>query len=140
MAPSWKDVRGLMARMCDAVAKALESTQRIRGYAEEFEKFRSDQEGAARALTWSATKFFAVSLIVLGVALGGAFVNFQLIALPMSELVPAGARVGGMPVPTVSALVIVLMETALGIFIMDMLGITDLLPQAARHPRRRGAG
>ena len=100
MVPTWKDVRGLMSRMCDAVAKALESTQRIKGYADEFEKFRRDQEGAARALTWSATKFFTVSLIVLGVALGGAFVNFQLIALPMSELVPAGARVGGVPVAT----------------------------------------
>ncbi|HVH20653.1 MAG TPA: hypothetical protein VNF72_20355 [Myxococcota bacterium] len=137
MAAAWKDVRGLMARMCDVVAKALESTQRIRGYADEFEKFRKDQEGAARALTWSATKFFVVSLIVLGVALGGAFVNFQLIALPMSELVPAGARVGGMPVATVSALVIVLMETALGIFIMDMLGITDLLPRLHAIPAGR---
>ena len=137
MAPAWKDIRGLMARMCDVVAKALESTQRIRGYADEFEKFRKDQEGAARALTWSAAKFFVVSLIVLGVALGGAFVNFQLISLPMSELVPAGARVGGVPVATVSALVLVLMETALGIFIMDMLGITDLLPRLHAIPSAR---
>jgi hypothetical protein len=137
MAPAWKDVRGLMARMCDVVARALESTQRIRGYAEEFEKFRKDQEGSARALTWSASKLFTVSLIVLGVALGGAFVNFQLIALPMSELVPAGARVGGFPVAQVSALVIVLMETALGIFLMDMLGITDLLPRLHAIPAAR---
>jgi hypothetical protein len=74
---------------------------------------------------------------VLSVALGGAFVNFQLIALPMSELVPAGARVGGLPVPMISALVIVLMETALGIFIMDMLGITDLLPKLHQVPAAR---
>jgi hypothetical protein len=137
MAPAWKDVRGLMARMCDAVAKAIESTQRIRGYAEAFDAFRKDQEGAARALTWSAAKLFTVSLIVLGVALGGAFINFQLITLPMSELVPAGARVGGVPVSTVSALVIVLMETALGIFILDMLGITDLLPKLHAIPASR---
>jgi hypothetical protein len=137
MAPGWKDVRGLMARMCESAAKALESTSRIHGYATEFEKFRKDQEGSARALTWSASKLFTVSLIVLGVALGGAFINFQLIALPMSELVPAGARVGGVPVSTVSALVIVLMEIALGIFIMDMLGITDLLPKLQGMPAAR---
>ena len=58
-------------------------------------------------------------------------INFQLIALPMSELVPAGARIGGVPVATISALVIVLMETALGIFVMDMLEITDLFPKLA---------
>jgi hypothetical protein len=137
MAPDWKDVRAFMARMCDGVAKAIESTQRIRGYAEELERFRKDQEGAARALTYSATKLFTVSLIVLAVALGGAFVNFQLIALPMSELVPAAARLGGVPVATVSALVIVLMETALGIFVMDLLGITDLLPKLHAVPAAR---
>jgi hypothetical protein len=68
---------------------------------------------------------------VLAVAFGGAFINFQLIALPMSELVPAGARIGGIPVATVAALVIVLMETAVGIFVMDMLEITDLFPKLA---------
>ncbi len=76
-------------------------------------------------------KPFLISLIVMGIALGGAFINFQLIALPMSELVPAGARIGGLPVSTVSALVIVLMEAAVGIFVMDMLGITDLFPKLA---------
>jgi hypothetical protein len=137
MAPCWKDVRGFMGRMRDSVAKALESTQRIHGYVEDYEKVHKDQEVAARALTFSATKLFFISLIVLGVALGGAFINFQLIALPMSELVPAGARVGGVPVSTVSALVIVLMEIALGIFIMDMLGITDLFPKLQGVPASR---
>ncbi len=74
---------------------------------------------------------------MLAVALGGAFVNFHLIALPMSELVPAGARIGGVPVSMVAALVIVLMETALGMFIMDMLGITDLFPKLASVPAAR---
>jgi hypothetical protein len=56
----------------------------------------------------------------------------------MAELVPAGARLGGIPVATVSALVIVLMEVALGVFLMDMLGITDLFPKLATlAPSRR---
>ena len=76
---------------------------------------------------------------ILVVALGGAYINFQLIALPMSELVPAGSRIGGLPVSMVSALVIVLMEAAVGIFLMDMLGITDLFPKlgSVSHSRRR---
>jgi len=134
MAGRWKEVRALMARMQDSATRALESTQRIQGYVETYEKTRTDTEAAARALSFSATKLFLVSLLVLGVALGGAFINFQLIALPMSELVPAGARVGGVPVATVSALVIVLMETALGIFVMDMLGFTDLFPKLQGVP------
>ena len=86
---------------------------------------------------YSASKLFVISVVVLTIALGGAFVNFQLIALPMAELVPAGARIGGVPVATISALVIVLMEAAVGIFVMDMLGITELFPKLASIPSSR---
>ena len=137
MGACWKDVRDLMTRMRDSVASAMETTTRIHGYVEEYEKVSKEQDVAARALTFSAVKLFVVSTLVLGVALGGAFVNFQLIALPMSELVPAGARIGGMPVAMVSALVIVLMETALGMFAMDMLGVTDLFPKLQGIPLSR---
>jgi len=134
MLAHWKEVRALMSKMKDSVGRALETVTRINGYVDEYEKLRSERETAARALTYSAVKLFTVSLLVLGIALGGAFINFQLIALPMSELVPAGARIGGVPVATISALVIVLMEAAVGFFIMDMLGITDLFPKLAGIP------
>jgi hypothetical protein len=64
-------------------------------------------------------------------------VNFNLIALPMSELVPSGSRIGGMPVSTVAALVIVLMEVAAGVFAMEMLGITNFFPKLELLPRSR---
>jgi hypothetical protein len=131
MASTWKEVRGLLAKMQDSVSFAMESTTRIDGYVGEYQAIRDDEEKAARELSYSAVKLFVVSVLVLGIAFGGAFINFQLIALPMSELVPAGARIGGMPVSTVSALVIVLMEAAVGIFVMDMLGITELFPKLA---------
>jgi hypothetical protein len=137
MAAAWKEVRSLMARMHEAVTRALETTTRIDGYVAEYRAIRDDVESAARARAWSAGKLFVVSVVVLAIALGGAFVNFQLIALPMSELVPAGARIGGIPVATISALVIVLMEAAVGIFVMDMLGITELFPKLAGIPSSR---
>lgn len=134
MSRHWKEVRGLLSRMQEAVAVAMESTHRIDGYVSEYQAIREDEEKAARLLNYSAVKLFVVSVIVLAIAVGGAFINFQLIALPMSELVPAGARIGGVPVATVSALVIVLMEAAVGIFVMDMLGITELFPKLSGIP------
>ena len=133
----WRDVRNLMTKMKEAVGQALETAGRVSGFVEEYERLRSERESAARALTYSAVKLFITSVLVLGIAFGGAFINFQLIALPMSELVPAGARVGGIPVSTVAALVIVLMEATVGLFVMDMLGITDLFPKLAGVPARR---
>jgi hypothetical protein len=137
MRPFWKDVRGLLERMSESVTRALETATRVNGYVDDYARIRNDDRAAARALSFSATKLFTISLIVLGVALGGAFVNFQLIALPMSELVPAGARLGGVPVATISALVIVLMEVAVGVFVMDLLGFTELFPKLAGIPAAR---
>ena len=134
MLPCWKEIRGLLSGLKVSVHHALESTGQINGFIEDYVKIREDRDESARALTYSAWKFFFVSMLVLGVALGGVFINFQLIALPMSELVPAGARIGSVAVSTVSALVLVLMEAALGIFLMDMLGITELFPRLASIP------
>jgi len=137
MSAGWREVRSLMTRMKDSVGKALETATRINGYVDQYEQLHTQREEAARVRTYSAMKLFVISVLVLGIAVGGAFINFQLIALPMSELVPAGARIGGVPVSTVSALVIVLMEVAVGFFLMDMLGITDLFPKLAGIPSER---
>ena len=129
--------RACSPRCRSSVSLALESSTRINAFVEDYEKIRQDSDEAARALTYSAVKLFFVSCLVLAIALGAAFINFQLIALPMSELVPAGARIGGVPVSTVSALVLVLMEAALGIFLMDMLGVTELFPKLSTLPLSR---
>jgi hypothetical protein len=137
MAPVWKEVRNLLERMHECVSRALETATRVNRYVDDYEQIRKDEHAAARAMSYSAVKLFTVSLLVLLVALGGAFVNFQLIALPMSELVPAGARLGGVPVSTISALVIVLLEITVGLFVMDMLGITELFPRLSAIPASR---
>jgi hypothetical protein len=137
MAPMWKELKNLVVESGRSVSKALESTKRIDGYMETYEKIRKSEPKAIRALGWASTQLFIVSLVVLGVAIGGAFVNFNLIALPMSELVPSGSRIGGLPVSTVAALVIVLMEVAAGIFAMEMLGITSFFPKLELLPASR---
>src|SRR3954471_17571450 len=137
MAPAWKELKKLAVDVGAAVTGALESTKRIDGYMAQFEKVRAADAKAIRALGWNATQLFVVSVLVMAVAMGGAFVNFNLIALPMSELVPSGSRIGGMPVSTVAALVIVLMEVAAGVFAMEMLGITSFFPKLENLPSSR---
>src|SRR3954468_453239 len=137
MAPAWKELQKLATDVARAVTGALESTKRIDGFMASYEKVRAADSKAIRALGWNATQLFVVSLLVMAVALGGAFVNFNLIALPMSELVPSGSRIAGMPVSTVAALVIVLMEIAAGVFAMEMLGITSFFPKLELLPKSR---
>jgi hypothetical protein len=137
MAPMWKDLKDNAGDAAKSVAAALESAKRMDSYMTSYEKMRKGDEKAVRATGWQSTQLFVVSLLVLGVAIGGAFVNFNLIALPMSELVPSGSRIGGMPVSTVAALVVVLMEIAAGIFAMEMLSITGFFPKLDLLPLSR---
>jgi hypothetical protein len=137
MASRWKELKGVLERVGKSVNVLLESTRRIDGYMDRYEQIRRGDDRTARNLASSAGKLFIISLIVIGIAVAAAFINFQLIALPMSELVPSGTRLIGMPVASVAALVIVLMEVAAGIFLLDALGITHLFPQIGTLPASR---
>jgi hypothetical protein len=137
MAPMWKELGKHAEQAGKSVGAALETTKRIDAHMTTYEDIRKGDDKAVRAQGWQSTQLFVASLLVLGVAIGGAFVNFNLIALPMSELVPSGNRIGGLPVSTIAALVIVLMEVAAGIFTMEMLGITSFFPKLDLLPSSR---
>jgi hypothetical protein len=101
----------------------------------QYEKISAAEPESIDMLSSKVTKLFIISLIVICVGLVGAFINFNLIALPMSELVPAGVRVAGMAVSEVSALVIVALELVLGIFLFEAIGVTHTFPQIANMTR-----
>lgn len=137
-APVWKVVLGLLAQVGKAVTGALEASSRIDGYMEKYEKIRRGEDAAERVLGASALNLFVISLFVVAVAGFGGMVNFQLIARPMSELVPVGGYILGMPISMIAALVIVLMEVVAGIFVMETLGVTHLFPRlGGLSPSRR---
>jgi hypothetical protein len=79
---------------------------------------------------------FVTAGLVLVIALLGGFINFQLIALPMSEMVGATSRLGSMQTSDVAALVIILMEITMGLFLMESLRITRLFPVIGRLDRK----
>jgi hypothetical protein len=73
------------------------------------------------------------------IALGGAFINFKLIALPMSEMVGASDYLtASLRTSEVAALVLIFVEASMGLFLLEALGITRLFPRiAAMEDRMR---
>jgi hypothetical protein len=137
-AAQWKVVRALLEQVNRAVGGVLETSTRVDGYMKTYLDIQRGEATAERVLAASSLNLFVVSLFVVAVAGFGGLVNFQLVARPMSELVPGGGWVLGMPISTIAALVIVLMEVAAGIFVMETLGITHLFPRlGALAPSRR---
>jgi hypothetical protein len=97
-----------------------------------FAGMRAKDSKTEHALTVSAFVQLAISSLVFVIAMGGAFINYKLIALPMSEMVGASDYItNNLRTSDVAALVIILMEASMGLFLLESLRITQLFPKIA---------
>src|SRR5678815_4882374 len=97
---------------------------------EKYEAINAKTDKAEQMLTVSAFTQFAIALLVMAVAAGGAFINYKLIALPMSEMVGAGDYItGSLRTSEVAALVIIFVEASMGLFLLEAMRITHLFPR-----------
>ena len=69
-----------------------------------------------------------IAVLITAIALAGVFLNFFLIERPMSEIVGEGARIGGVGLPAVAAIVVIFLEFVAGVILMDAAGFTKLIP------------
>lgn len=140
MAPEWRRLTQLAVQMTKNVTTMIERSQTIDRHMDEYENVIHGTERAERTLAASSLSQFIVSGLVLAVAIGGGFINFQLIARPMAEAVGANSFVGNLRIAEIAALVIILLETAMGLFLMESFRITRLFPMIGALPdktRRR---
>jgi hypothetical protein len=134
MAPEWRGLTQLVVQTKKNVAQLVERSKTIDHQMETYENVVKNTDDAERTLSASALKQFFVSGLVMAIAVGGAFINFQLIARPMAEAVGANSVIGGFKVAEIAALVIILLETAMGLFLMESFRITRLFPMIGALP------
>lgn len=128
MMPSWRKLAEILDQVGKTIAGLQERANVIDRKMAEYEEIRAQTDSALRTLTASSTTQFFVSGLALFIAFGGAVINFNLIALPMSEMVGGGGYIGQFRTSHVAALVIILLEMAMGIYLMESLRITKLFP------------
>jgi hypothetical protein len=92
----------------------------------DYETVRSQSDAAERQLSSSSLTQFITSGLVLGVFVIGAIINFNLVALPMSEMVGGASYIGAFKTSDVAGMFIVCLEVVVGIFLMDALRFTRL--------------
>ncbi len=128
MMPYWRKASQTMQSMDKTIKGILERSVRIDNMMKEYEGIRAGTDQSVRTLSSSALTQFFISSVVMLIAMGGGVVNFNLIALPMSEMVGGGSYLGPFKMSQVAAMVIILVETTMGIFLMEALRITRLFP------------
>jgi hypothetical protein len=95
---------------------------------EEYETIVRGEDRAVSVLSSSSIVYFFISALVLAVATAGAAINFTLIARPMAEMVGGTNFIGAFRTADIAALVIIMVEISMGLFLMESLRITRLFP------------
>ncbi len=139
MLPCWRRLAHGLERAQTTIGGFSERARAIDEQMQRYEDIVAKSDRAARRLAASSMTEFAASALVLAIAVMGGFINFHLIALPMSEMVGATSYVGPVRTSDIAALVIILTEIAMGLFLMESLRITRLFPLIhALEDRLRG--
>lgn len=128
MVPYWRKLTQKLDEVSKTIVGLKERAGIIDNRMEEYEEIRAKTDKAERILSSSAMTQFFISGLVLLIAIGGAIINFNLIALPMSEMVGGSSYIGQFKTSNVAALVIILVEAAMGLYLMESLRITNLFP------------
>jgi uncharacterized membrane-anchored protein YhcB (DUF1043 family) len=128
MAPHWRKLSQSLEEVGKSIHGLFERSAVIDGRMREYEDIVRRTDKAERMLSSSSLTQFIISGVVVLIAIGGAVINFNLIALPMSEMVGGGSYIGPFKTADVAALVIILVESAMGIYLMESLRITRLFP------------
>jgi len=128
MMPHWRKVKSVLGQVDKSVTSLLTRSQTIDRHMDEYEQIVKQSDRSVRMLSSSSLTHFFISALVLAIAIGGGMINFELIAYPMSQMVEGKREIGSFEVSSVAALVIILVEISMGIFLMELLRVTKLFP------------
>ena len=134
MRPDWRNIQRTLNEVGKNVDSLLGRSVTIDRLMEEYEDIVRDQDRAISVLSSSSLVNFFVSAFVMMIAIGGATINFSLIARPMAEMVGGTNLIGGFRTADIAALVIIMVEISMGLFLMESLRITRLFPVIGALP------
>ncbi len=128
MLPLLRGMKKILGGLNKSLSELNFRAKRIDRYMDNYEQIREQSDAAMGTLSSSSLTQFFISGTVLLIALGGAIINFNLIALPMSEMVGGASYLGPYKTSDIAGLVIICLEICTGIFLMESLRITQLFP------------
>ena len=120
-------------------AHVVEHRQVIESYGLQLQAIQASP-GLVRAVklghsTGIGLAFAIVLILAVGVA---GWLNFALLERPMAEVVGDSYRLMGVPIYRLAALAIIVLEVAVGIVLLEALGVTTMFPQFERLEQKKG--
>jgi hypothetical protein len=131
MLPMWRYMNRKLESLEKMFAGLGERTQKIDNQIARLEEIIDGTDHVEETLKSSAVTQFFIATLLLGITIVGGVINFNLIAMPMSEMVGGASYIGPFHASDVAALMLVAMEISVGVFLMDSLRFTHLFPAVA---------
>ncbi len=128
MIPTLRHINKSVGELDKNVQNLLDRSATVDRHMDEYAQINRQTDKAAQMLSSSSMTQFVIAGFVLAIAIGGAFINFNLISRPMQEMVGGSVYMMGFKVADIAALVIILVEISMGLFLMESLRITRLFP------------
>jgi hypothetical protein len=128
MMPAWRRIQHNLTHVNKNVESLLDRSRTIDRHIQEYEEMARGTDRSVQVLSSSSLVQFFIAAFVLAIAVGGAAINFSLIARPMAEMVGGTSFIGSFRTADIAALVIILVEISMGLFLMESLRITRLFP------------
>jgi len=128
MMPYWRALTKILTSVEKKITGLEQRSNIIDEQMNRYEQILNKSDYAERMLSSSSMTQFFIAGLVLFIAIVGGYVNYQLVALPMSEMVGAGSYLGSYRSSDVAALFIISIEVAMGLFLMESIGVTRLFP------------
>ena len=130
MMPYWRSLTNSLNSVEKKITGLEQRAAIIDSQMQSYEDIRQQTDYSERLLSSSSMTQFFISGLALCLAFVGMYVNFQLVALPMEEMVGASSYLGSSSIRAsdVAALFIISIEVILGLFLMESIGVTRLFP------------
>jgi len=130
MMPYWRSLTSNLNTVEKKITGLEQRAAVIDHQMQSYDDIRQQTDFSERLLSSSSMTQFFISGVALCLALVGMYVNFQLVALPMGEMVGASSYLGSSSIRAsdVAALFIISVEVILGLFLMESVGVTRLFP------------
>lgn len=128
MQPEWRGIDEKLGQVEQKINGLEQCSKKIDGQINNYQDILAGQDSAVNSLASSTLTQFFISGLVLVIATLGGLINFQLIAMPMAEMVGGSSYIGSLKTSDIAALVIILIEIAMGLFLFESLRITNLFP------------
>ena len=130
MMPYWRSLTNTLTSVERKITGLEQRSIIIDSQMQTYEEIRNKSDYAERMLSSSSMTQFFISGLALCLAIVGMYFNFQLVALPMQEMVGAASYLEGTSIlaSDVATLFIISIEIILGLFLMESIGVTQLFP------------